>query len=139
MGLLKTSFHERNLKFTILIYCGIVLSEEVAVVIEEFARFGLSDENIWPHDCGDILIKYIGRTPDGLMEAMWGLMAGTKYRPERHTHGHLLIIKCGRGNISVNGQVHAYSPGDEFLVSGNVPHGFVRVDETTVVVQRESR
>ena len=102
---------------------------------DELVEFGFDVE--WYHPCGNIPIKYLGVTPDGMDEVIWSLRKGSQYPPERHAHSHILTIECGWGIISVAGQERKYSPGDSFNVAGNVPHGFVRVDTTTVVIQSQ--
>jgi len=103
-----------------------------------FAQFSLSSKDEFPHPHGRIPTKYMGRTPDGMNDDMiWGLRKGISYPPETHSHGHILTIKHGFGVVSINGEEKNYTSGDVFDIGGNVPHGFVRVDETTIVVQRQ--
>ncbi len=103
-----------------------------------FTQFGLSNNDELPHPHGSIFAKYIGQTPDGQnREMLWGVKKGTSYPPETHKHGHVLTIKHGSGLISIDGKEKAYAPGDIFYIMGNVSHGFIRVDETTVVSQKE--
>jgi SAM-dependent methyltransferase len=106
--------------------------------IKIFTQFGLDETNEFPHIHGNIPIKYMGNLADGKsMEMMWGLREGSHYPPEVHSHGHILTIQHGSGIISINGKEQPYVSGNTFDIAGNVPHGFIRVDKTTVVIQRQ--
>lgn len=70
------------------------------------------------------------------MVAIWGVQKHAHFSPLSHKHGHTLIIKSGRGLVSINGEQFEYNEGDVFDIQGSVPHGFVRVDEPTVVFEK---
>ena len=83
-----------------------------------------------PHKGGDILFEDLGND-----RFRWAIRTGSSYEPERHPHGHALLIEQGKGIVSIDGKEHAYSAGQEFHIHGSVPHGFIQVDEPTVVLQ----
>src|SRR5262245_55168860 len=96
-----------------------------------FKEFGLEGGYILADN-----IPAIPLPPDGENDRMlWGIKAGSHYAPESHPYPHLLVIRHGSGTFSLNGQAVKYKTGDKFQVDGNAPHGFVQVDDTTVVLQ----
>lgn len=99
-----------------------------------FKQFGLDTVNELPHPQGNIPIKY-EKSPSGKDILVWGIRKGTHYPPEVHNHGHVLTIKQGSGVVSIAGEEKHYTVGDVFQITGNTPHGFVKVSETTVVFQ----
>lgn len=102
-----------------------------------FRRFGLDPDNWMPHPRGNIPVKFTGNVTDKTsMEITWGIRKGSHYPPETHAHGHVLTIKQGSGVISISGEEKKYAAGDVFDIAPNVPHGFIKVDETTIVHQK---
>lgn len=111
-------------------------SQEVQQTDEAiFAQFGLREVNESPFHVG-VLSKDLGKTSDGMNEALMGMKRGSHFYPESHAHGHVLTIKHGFGIISINGDPRLYHTGDVFDIPGNIPHGFLQVKETTIVTQK---
>lgn len=86
----------------------------------------------WPHKCGNVLCKALSNK-----SMRWGIRGGSSYPPERHIQGHRLTIERGRGVVSINGDEQLYAEGNWFDIAANVPHGFMRVDESTLVLQED--
>jgi len=94
----------------------------------DFPGYGFKDSI--PHKGGDILFEDLGND-----RFRWAIRTGSSYEPERHPHGHTLHIEQGKGVVSIDGKEHPYSAGQEFDIHGSVAHGFIQVDEPTVVLQ----
>ncbi len=92
--------------------------------------------DVWPHPEGDIPIR-AGRYSFGGMAITWGLRKGSSYLPIRHRHAHFLTVTEGRGFFSIDGELRRYGPGSTFWIAGDIAHGFVDVEEDTIVVQQE--
>ncbi len=113
-------------------------TEQVPTEAEIFRRFGLEFKNEIPHSCGNVPAKLIGKDEAAHTTTMrWGIRQGSYYPPQTHTHGHILIIQHGSGVVSIDGREYSYKTGDVFDIAGNVPHGFIQVDETTIVNQQQ--
>ncbi len=100
----------------------------------EFGTFRF-DGN-YSHPEGDVPFRYLGDLVNGGMNVMIGLRAGSAYTPIRHSHPHLIIILEGTGTLLLEGTEHLYKPGSVFDVPGNILHAFVRVESTTLAVER---
>lgn len=103
----------------------------------EFGSFTFDED--WPHPRGNVPLSLLGDLPSGEMAMMWGVRKGCSYPPETHCHAHVLFVAAGRGIFSWNGLEHVYAQGDRFDVKSNEPHGFILVEETTIVVQAQRR
>ncbi len=92
---------------------------------------------ILPHPSGDIPVTCVGESPEHGVAISWSIKKGSSYAPEQHKHPHLLTIKEGRGIVKIDGVEHHYEPGSEFWIDCNILHGFIHVDETTIVLEQE--
>ncbi len=91
----------------------------------------------YPHARGNIPLLPLGTFPASGITMIWGIEAGSVYPPEQHRHPHNLIIIEGTGILSLNGEDIPYQRGSMFWIEGNVPHGFIRVDTATIVVEQQ--
>lgn len=92
---------------------------------------------VMPHAGGRIKVAQLGITPECGASIMWGIEEGSSYPPQTHAHAHNLIVLQGSGVVSIDGVEQPYNRGSSFWVPGNVPHGFVRVDAATLVVEQQ--
>ncbi|MCE9549187.1 cupin domain-containing protein [Candidatus Nomurabacteria bacterium] len=111
-------------------------NEKTDVEEQVFRQFGLDINDGLFHPEGNIPAKFLGKNGEK-KEMLWGIRKGSHYTPETHAHAHTLTIEHGSGIISINGKEVAYKKGDSFEITGNTPHGFIRVDETTIVKQEQ--
>lgn len=86
----------------------------------------------WPHPSGNVLMGALSDT-----SMVWGVRKGCSYPEEQHAQGHRLTIQRGCGIISICGVEQSYTAGGSFYIGGNVPHGFTRVEEATLVLQED--
>ncbi len=61
--------------------------------------------------------------------------AGRGFQPHTHPGDHVLIVVGGDGTITYDGVVYPTSPGDLYMIDGNVPHAVgARTDHVILAV-----